>query len=94
MIRHIVMFSAKEPTDIDTIYNGLKMLENIEGNWTLNISKNTKQDQISNDIDVVVYGEFPDKEALETYKSHPVYNDTIKIVRPLRDKRIAVDIPA
>lgn len=94
MIRHIVMFSAKKPEDIDAVYNGLKMLETIEGDWTLTITKNQKLDQIGNDIDVVVYGEFPSEQALATYKAHPTYDECIKIVRPLRDKRIAVDVPA
>ncbi len=92
MIRHIVMFSAKSPENIELIYRGLKNLEKIEGNWFLRVSKNEKLDQIANDIDIVVYGEFPDIKALEQYKSHEIYKDTITIVRPLRDKRIAVDI--
>ncbi|PCK00586.1 MAG: stress responsive protein [Zetaproteobacteria bacterium] len=94
MIRHIVMFSAKQPENIDTIYQGLKMLETIDGDWILRVTKNAKVDQIANDIDVVVYGEFPDEDALAVYKSHPTYIECISVVRPLRDKRIAVDIPA
>jgi len=94
MIRHIVMFSAKSPDKIDAVYNGLKMLEGIEGNWLLTVTKNKKVDQIENEIDVVVYGEFPDQEALDTYKSHQIYQDCIDVVRPLRDKRIAVDVAA
>lgn len=94
MIRHIVMFSAKKPEDVDAIFNGLKMLEGIEGDWLLTITKNKKVDQIENEIDVVVYGEFADDAALATYKAHPIYAECIKIVRPLRDKRIAVDVPA
>ena len=94
MIRHIVLFTAKNNKDIETIYTGLKALETIEGNWSINVAKNNKIDQIANDIDVVVYGEFPDQESLEEYKSNPVYEETIKVVRPLRDKRIAVDVPA
>ncbi|MGH1378788.1 MAG: Dabb family protein [Alphaproteobacteria bacterium] len=94
MIRHIVMFSAKQPDNVDGIYQGLKMLEGIEGNWLLSVTKNSKLDQIANDIDVVVYGEFPDEAALARYKSHPIYDECITIVRPLRDKRVAVDIPA
>ncbi len=92
MIRHIVMFSAKKPENVEIIYQGLKNLENIEGDWLLKVTKNKKLDQISNDIDVVVYGEFPDEGALHSYKEHQIYHDTIEIVRPLRDKRIAVDI--
>lgn len=94
MIRHIVMFTAKNPEDIDRIYTGLRMLETIEGNWTLSVTKNKKVDQIENEIDVVVYGEFPDEESLERYKSNPVYQECISVVRPLRDKRIAVDVAA
>ncbi len=92
MIRHIVLFSAKNKNDIDTVYNGLKQLESIEGNWLLTITKNKKVDQLENEIDVVVYGEFPDQSALDTYKAHPIYQECINIVRPLRDIRIAVDV--
>ncbi len=92
MIRHIVMFSAKRPENIDDIFTGLKNLENIKGNWLLRVTKNEKLDQIANDIDVVVYGEFPDRAALAQYKEDQIYQDTIEIVRPLRDKRIAVDV--
>ncbi len=88
------MFSAKSPENVEDIYQGLKNLENIKGDWLINVSKNEKIDQIANNIDVVVYGEFSDKNALNSYKSHQIYQDTITIVRPLRDKRIAVDIPA
>ena len=94
MIRHIVLFTAKKPEDIDQVYKGLKALEGIKGNWSLSVTKNNKIDQIANDVDIVVYGEFPDKLALQSYKNDPVYANAIKIVRPLRDKRIAVDIPA
>lgn len=94
MIRHIVLFTSKKAEDIDAIYDGLKTLESIQGNWTLSITKNEKLDQIANEIDVVVYGEFPDESALQEYKAHPVYEEAIKVVRPLRDQRIAVDIPA
>ncbi len=94
MIRHIVLFSAKDKADIDAVYNGLKMLEGIDGEWLLTITKNEKLDQISNDIDVVVYGEFADEAALARYKAHPTYEECIRVVRPLRDIRIAVDVPA
>ncbi len=94
MIRHIVLFSAKTPKNIEPIYQGLKTLETIQGDWTLTVTKNTKQDQIANEIDVVVYGEFPNETTLNTYKADPVYQNAITIVRPLRNKRIAVDIPA
>lgn len=88
------MFTAKTPDEIDAVYNGLKMLETIEGDWHLSVTKNKKVDQIGNDIDVVVYGEFPDEQALARYKADPIYTECIGVVRPIRDKRIAVDIAA
>ena len=94
MIRHIVLFTAKADDQIETVYNGLKLLENIDGPWSLSVTKNNKIDKIANDIDVVVYGEFPDEAALEQYKADPIYQKSIDIVRPLRDMRVAVDIPA
>ena len=94
MIRHIVLFTAKKPENIEPIYQGLKALEGIKGDWLLNVAKNNKVDQIANDVDVVVYGEFPDQESLDQYKNDPIYEETIRVVRPLRDQRIAVDIPA
>ncbi len=94
MIRHIVMFSAKDKKDLDTIEEGLTNLTNIPGDFTIEITRNTKADQLGNDIDIVVYGEFADLETLETYKSHPLYAKSTSIVRPLRELRIAADVEA
>ena len=92
MIRHIVFFTVKKSEDVDTVYTAHKTLETIEGNWTLTVRKNEKIDQVGNDIDIVVYGEFPDEEALARYKSDPVYHLSTKTVRPMRDKRYAADV--
>lgn len=96
MIRHIVMFNAKNPEDkknLQELYDGLKMLETIKGDWKLTVTQNIKVDHRANDIDVVVYGEFPDEETLAYYKTHPIYQKCTTIVRPIRNQRIAVDIP-
>ncbi|MCK5373674.1 MAG: Dabb family protein [Alphaproteobacteria bacterium] len=96
MIRHIVMFNAKKYGDdenIEAIYNGLKMLETIKGDWSLKVIKNKKVDHRANDMDIVVYGEFPDETTLAYYKTHPTYQKCTALVRPLRNQRIAVDIP-
>ncbi len=96
MIRHIVMFSAKDRADLDTIENGLNNLTQIPAatglNFTLEIRRNEKADQLGNDIDIVVYGEFPDIETLHKYKEHPLYEKSTSIVRPLRELRFAADI--
>lgn len=96
MIRHIVMFNAKNPDnpkDIEELYKNLKLLETIKGDWHLSVTKNRKVDHRANDMDVVVYGEFPDEQTLAYYKTHPTYQECSRIVRPIRNQRIAVDIP-
>ncbi|HOO81839.1 MAG TPA: Dabb family protein [Alphaproteobacteria bacterium] len=93
MIRHIVMFSAKNKDDLDTIESGLMNLTQIPG-AKIEITRNQKADQLGNDIDIVVYGEFPDLETLNAYKRHPLYEKSTSIVRPLRELRFAADIEA
>lgn len=98
MIRHIVMFSAKDKTDLDCIEEGLSNLIEIpketDLNFKIEICRNEKADQLGNDVDIVVYGEFPDLETLNAYKAHPRYEKSTSIVRPLREMRIAADVKA
>lgn len=94
VIRHIVMFSAKRPEDVETIHRGLRLLEGIPAAQLLEVSLNHKTDQFGNDIDVVVYGEFADENALAAFKAHTLYDQAIRIVRPLRDLRFAADYEA
>ena len=94
MIRHIVLFSAKRTEDVDTILAALARLRQIPEAKRLEVVRNARLDQLSGEIDVIVHGEFADAEALARYKAHPIYQETISVVRPLRDVRIAVDYEA
>jgi len=91
MIRHIVLFSAKNEADIARVVDGLALLTRIPHARRLEIARNAKTDQIENKLDVVVYGEFDDEIALAAYKAHALYKEAIKRVRPLRELRFAVD---
>lgn len=91
MIRHIVMFSCKDPADRDTIRRGLSILTQIPQAALLEIALNEKIDQIGNDIDVIVYGEFATLDDFRAYKAHPLYQESIARVRHLRDVRVAAD---
>lgn len=91
MIRHIVMFSCKDGVDPDTIRRGLSVLTQIPQAAVLEIAFNEKIDQIANDIDVIVYGEFASLEDFRAYKAHPLYQESIDRVRHLRDVRVAAD---
>ena len=92
MIRHIVFFNATNPKDEITIFNGLLLLSKIPHASTFEVGRNLKTDRISKEgPDFVVYAEFVNQTALDAYKSHPLYAESISIVRPLRDMRIAAD---
>ncbi|GAB3128995.1 Dabb family protein [Novispirillum itersonii] len=91
MIRHIVLFSAKNQADVEVIRDGLSILRDIPGSHHFEVAYNSKRDGLSKEIDVIVYGEFDSYEALEAYKAHPLYEESIRRVRPLREIRMAVD---
>jgi hypothetical protein len=92
MIRHIVFFNAKDPADADTIFDGLNMLSDIPHAAHFEVGRNLKTDRISAEgPDFVVYAEFTDQDQLDAYKAHPLYDESINIVRPLRDLRMAAD---
>ena len=92
MIRHIVFFSAKDAADVERIVAGLRMLSEIPHSAHFEVQKNIKRDALCSDVDVVVYAEFEDEAALEAYKAHPIYEEAIKVVRPLREMRVAADV--
>jgi hypothetical protein len=92
MIRHIVLFSLKSPDRKADAIGKLKRLGTIPGSTVFDVKANTKSDQFGNDIDVVVYSEFPDLAALKEYKKHPTYAEVTAVVRPLRELRFAADI--
>ncbi len=91
IIRHVVFFSSREADDVDRIIDGLSMLSEIPCLRHFEVSRNRRDDRFSNDVDVVVYAEFDDEEALEAYRAHHIYQECIEIVRPFRELRIAAD---
>lgn len=92
MIRHIVFFTAKRPEDRNTIRTGLELLKDIPHSLRLEVADNLATDPIPGPSpDVVVYGEFEDETQLAAYKAHPLYQQSIARVRPLRELRIAAD---
>lgn len=94
MIRHIVFFTAKAPELLDQICDGLALLGTIPHSRRFEVTRNSKIDQIGNDVDVVVYAEFEDEASLAAYKAHPTYEEATRRVRPLRRDRFAADVRA
>ncbi|WP_274627225.1 Dabb family protein [Arvimicrobium flavum] len=94
MIRHIVFFSAPPGGDVVAIRDGLMALAEIPFSTHFEVALNRKVDPLCDQIDVVVYAEFPDEAALAAYKAHPTYDATTRAVRPLRELRFSADFPA
>ena len=94
MIRHIVFFSARRKEDVEAVRTGLQDLSRIPHSKLFEVTLNTKVDQFSNAIDVVVYAEFEDEAALASYKAHPLYAQTTSKVKPLRELRYSADVVA
>ncbi len=86
-----MFFSAKDKADIPRIVAGLELLAGIPHSSLLEVRQNTQSDALSSEIDVIVYAEFDSADALAAYKADPLYEASIKAVRPLRDMRIAAD---
>jgi len=91
LLRHVVFFSAKDPADIPQIKAGLSMLAKIPHATAFEVRENKRRDALSSEVDLIVYAEFDSEEALAAYKADPLYEASIKAVRPLRDIRIAAD---
>ena len=94
MIRHIVFFTAKTADNLDAICEGLELLGTIPHSTHFEVTRNSKVDQISNEVDVVVYAEFEDAAGLAAYKAHPTYAEATRRVRPLREIRLSADFEA
>jgi len=90
-IRHVVLFNAKDRADIPRIVSGLELLADIPQAKAFEVRHNTRTDAFSSEADVVVYAEFESADDLAAYRAHPIYQQSIDIVRPLRDMRIAAD---
>jgi len=94
MIRHIVLFSLKDPAQTADVMAKLGRLGTIPGSTLFSVTPNTKSDLFGNEIDIVVYSEFPDLDALKAYKKHPTYMEVTSVVRPMRELRFAADVEA
>jgi hypothetical protein len=93
MIRHTVFFTAREPSDRETVFAGLDILRGNPHALKLEVGRNLQTDDIPGPkVDFVVYGEFEDAAQMAAFKAHPLYAESIRIVRHLRDLRVSADV--
>jgi len=91
MIRHLVLFSARNPGDADAIIEALGALGDIPEAKQFEVARNEKLDDASAEIDVVLHAVFESREALERFKNHDAYAATTARVRPMRELRFVAD---
>lgn len=89
MIRHVVLFSLTRPDDLAAARAGLERLAMIPHVRALEVAPNLKQDRFDSGIDLVLHAMFDDEAALAAYQRHPIYEEAIAAVRPLRNLRVA-----
>ncbi|MFT7369447.1 MAG: hypothetical protein ACI9RO_000019 [Alteromonas macleodii] len=93
MIRHIAFFSAIDANDLDEIEAGLWVLKDNPHVDAFSVTRNLALDEIPGPHpDFVVIAEFKDEVELAAYKDHPLYAESIRRVRPLREIRVAADL--
>jgi len=92
LIRHIVFFSAADKANLPTILDGLGRLTRITHARHVEIAPNLALDGVDDSTDVVVYAEFDDEAALAAFKADPLYGESTRIVKPLREIRMVADI--
>lgn len=91
MIRHIVFFSVKPDQDIDVVRKGLEQLGTIPHSDVFEVLPNSKVDPMGNAIDLVVYAEFKDEEALFAAKTIQFMMQP-RNMRPMREMRYSADV--
>ena len=93
MIRHIAFFSTLDPKNLDAIEAGLWVLKDNPHAVRFSVSRNLNLDEIPGPHpDFVVMADIENEDELAAYKAHPLYAESIRLVRPLRDIRVAADL--
>jgi hypothetical protein len=95
MIRHVVGFGLHDPADVDEAVSALRdHLGRIQSVQRLEVGRNATHDPYGggDGFDVVLYAEFADQDALNAFRRHPAYQDSIAAVRPLRATRVVLDL--
>ncbi|NMO95414.1 Dabb family protein [Paenibacillus lemnae] len=92
MIKHIVFFKLKEPTE-ENIDRTVQVLKNMEGQIPQLLSLEVGADVIRSErsYDLALIVEVESLEELQAYQVHPVHQEVIKYINEVKDHTLAVD---
>ena len=83
MIKHIVMFNFKNENKKENMLKAKKMLEALLGSVptlkSIEIGMNFAQEERA--MDLSLYSEFEDEEALKLYTNHPEHLEVVKFIK-------------
>lgn len=97
MLKHIVMWKLKDFSEggskIENMQKMKSMLEALNGRvpGLLKLEVGLNVDPSDMGFDLVLYSEFKDEQALETYQNHPEHLKVREFVGKVREKRAVVD---
>ena len=100
MIKHIVMWRLKEhalgndkATNAQLMKSQLEALRGqIDGLLAIEVGIDVLATDSS--MDVVLYSEFPDPEALKSYAAHPLHQAVVAFIKEVINERYVVDYEA
>lgn len=89
MLRHIVMWKLKDPSDAPRVK---ALLDSCKGcvPGMLEFDVGIRQEGLEANMDVVLVSGFTDQAALDAYQSHP-HHEVVKKNFPPRESRTVVD---
>ena len=90
MIKHIVMWTLKNPADAGSFKTQLVSCQNVvPGMGAFEVT--TKTAALAGDCDVVLYSEFDSAAALAAYQVHPHHQAVAAALGLLRQSRLDMD---
>jgi quinol monooxygenase YgiN len=90
MLKHIVMWKLKDPTEVPRFKAELESCRGIvPGMHDFEVA--TRQDGLQATHDVALYSVFDDAAALQAYIVHPRHKEVVAVVSQLAESRSAFD---
>lgn len=93
MIKHIVMWTLKDPADAPKMKALLESCRSVVPGIVA-FEVGTRTEELEANADVVLYSVFEDQAALAAYQQHPHHVDVASQIGPLRQTRTVLDYEA
>ena len=94
MVKHIVCWNIKEDLDKEGVFEEMKlrveaMNGEIPGLITIELGRSFNNSEVA--LDVALYSELEDKDALKVYQDHPMHLHVKEFIGAVTSERCVVD---